>query len=44
MEFWNWHGYMSKTYSNRYPFNALFDEEYDAMFTDLYSDQETETA
>ena len=34
--FWDWHGYMSNTYANLYPFNALFDDEYDAMFTDLY--------
>jgi len=42
MSHWDWHGYMSNTYSNLYPFNALFNDEYDAMFTDLYSAQESE--
>jgi hypothetical protein len=39
MGIWDWHGYMSKTYTSMYPFKALFDEEYDAMFADLYSAQ-----
>jgi hypothetical protein len=40
---WDWHGYMSKTYTSMYPFNALFDDEYEAMFADLYSAQESGT-
>lgn len=39
MSHWDWHGYMSNAYSTLYPFNALFDDEYDAMFTELYSAQ-----
>ncbi len=39
---WDWHGYMSNTYTSMYPFKALFDDEYDAMFADLYSAQESE--
>jgi hypothetical protein len=39
----DWHGYMSKTYTSMYPFKALFDDEYDAMFADLFSAQQTET-
>ena len=31
MGLWDWHGYMSNTYSNLYPFKAPFDDEYDAM-------------
>jgi hypothetical protein len=42
MSFWDWHGYMSSSYASRYPFKALFDDEYDAMFADLYSAQESE--
>jgi hypothetical protein len=34
---------MNNTYSNPYPFEALFDDQYDAMFADLYSTQESET-
>jgi hypothetical protein len=40
MGFWDWHGYMSKTYASMYPFKALFDDAYDAMFADLYSAQD----
>jgi hypothetical protein len=43
MTFWDGHGHMSNTYSNLYAFKALFDDEYDQMFVDLYSTQETET-
>jgi hypothetical protein len=43
MAFWDWHGFISNTYSNLYPFKALFDVEYDQMFVDLYSAQELET-
>ena len=39
MSHWDWHGYMSNTYSNLYPFKALFDDEYDGMFAELYSPQ-----
>jgi hypothetical protein len=39
MSHWDWHGYMSNTYTKLYPFKALFDDEYDAMFSDLYSAQ-----
>jgi hypothetical protein len=41
MDFWDWHGYMSNTYTSFHPFKALFDDEYDAMFADLYSAQES---
>jgi hypothetical protein len=41
---WDWHGYMSNTYTSMYPFKALFDDEYHAIFADLYSAQESETA
>ena len=40
--FSDWHGFMRNTYSNLYPFKALFDDEYDQMFVELYSTQETE--
>ena len=43
MAFWDWHGYMSSTYSNLYPLSSLFDDEYDAMFADLYSTRKSET-
>jgi hypothetical protein len=36
---WDWHGYISNTYASFYPFKALFDDEYDEMFTELYSAQ-----
>ncbi len=39
MDLWDWHCYMSNTYSNLYPFKALFDDEYDAMFAEIYSAQ-----
>jgi hypothetical protein len=34
---------MSDTYTSLSPFKALFDDEYDRMFVELYSTQETET-
>jgi hypothetical protein len=42
MDFWDWYGFMSNTYSNLYAFKTLFDDEYDATFADLYSTQEIE--
>ncbi len=42
MNFWDWHGFMSNTYSNIDPFKALSDDECDAMFTELYSVYESE--
>ncbi len=39
MAFWDWHGVMSNTYSNLYPFKVLFDDAYDAIFAELYSAQ-----
>lgn len=36
MGLWDWHGYMTNTYRSFYPFKALFDDEYDQMFVDLY--------
>ncbi len=42
MAFWDWHGFMNNTYSNVYPFDALFDDEYDAMFIELYSARESD--
>ena len=35
MTFWDWHGYMSNAFSNVYPLQALFDDEYDATFIQL---------
>ena len=43
MRFWDWHGSMSNTYTDCSPFKALFDDEYDRMFVELNSAQETET-
>jgi hypothetical protein len=43
MSLWDSHGYVSNTYTSLYPFKALFDDEYDPMFADLYSAQESET-
>jgi hypothetical protein len=44
MGFWDWHGYMSNAYTSMYPFKALFDDEYDAMFAGLYSAQESQVS
>jgi hypothetical protein len=43
MSHWDWHGYMSSTHLSLYPFKALFDAEYEAMFADLYAVQDSET-
>jgi hypothetical protein len=39
MDFWDWHGYVTNTYASMYPFKALFDDEYDAIFVDPQSAQ-----
>jgi hypothetical protein len=39
MRQWDWHGYMTNSFSNYFPLKKLFDKEYDEIFSDLYAAQ-----
>jgi hypothetical protein len=39
MRQWDWHAYMTKSYLQSFPSRKLFEQEHDAMFSNLHAAQ-----